>query len=289
MYSGSFNTQTSVGLGELHIQRDQAVGSILTTKKFTFPSLGVHCDAGAYSVYSMRLYTKPSAVDGVFDTNIPGIGIRLSTNDGPVPFEHYSDPSLFWSNSSGTIELIKTGPVTESGDLSRGIIFHWGVGDGNNAPETYMVQEWNLTSGRIIKLACALKSDSGLAFNIGDAPSEQFISKGSYSQQTSTVSLSLDCDAEANINVTLTGTQNPDTTDTSVLTLSNQGQTGVAQGIGVQLLYNDKPLELNKILVLKKSTGGVENFPITARYIQTKDSITAGSANATATLNITYQ
>jgi type 1 fimbria pilin len=43
------------------------------------------------------------------------------------------------------------------------------------------------------------------------------------------------------------------------------------------------------MLNLKNSAGGQETFPITARYIQTKDKVTAGSANATATLNITYQ
>ncbi|MDU7775121.1 MAG: fimbrial protein, partial [Citrobacter sp.] len=94
---------------------------------------------------------------------------------------------------------------------------------------------------------------------------------------------------DANINVTLTGTQNPDTTDDSVLELSNQGDDKVAAGIGVQLLYNDTPLELNKMLNLKRSAGGQEPFPITARYIQTKDKVRAGQANATATLNLTYQ
>nr|WP_227657198.1 fimbrial protein [Citrobacter amalonaticus] len=124
---------------------------------------------------------------------------------------------------------------------------------------------------------------------MGDVQADQFTQLGTHSQQTSTANLKLDCDADANINVTLTGTQNPDTADDSVLELSNQGDDKVAAGIGVQLLYNDTPLELNKMLNLKRSAGDQESFPITARYIQTKDKVRAGQANATATLNLTYQ
>ena len=51
------------------------------------------------------------------------------------------------------------------------------------------------------------------------------------------------------------------------------------------------PLKLDNNIVLKTSAGGQEFPPgtFTARYFQTKDNVTAGSANATATLNITYQ
>ena len=54
-------------------------------------------------------------------------------------------------------------------------------------------------------------------------------------------------------------------------------------------MYNNSPLEINKMVNLKKSGGGVETFSIGARYIQTKESVMPGKANATAVLNITYQ
>jgi type 1 fimbria pilin len=87
----------------------------------------------------------------------------------------------------------------------------------------------------------------------------------------------------------LTGIQQPDVSDSSILALSGQGNAGVAEGVGVQLLYNAAPLTLNSNLVLKRSAGGQELFPITARYYQTRSSVTTGSANASATLTLTYQ
>jgi Fimbrial protein. len=104
-----------------------------------------------------------------------------------------------------------------------------------------------------------------------------------------TQNLGLACDAGANINVTLQGIQNPDVSTTSVLALTGQGGADVATGVGVQLLYNGSPLVLNKLVTLKKSSGGQETFPIVARYYQTKKSVTTGKANASATLDLTYQ
>lgn len=75
----------------------------------------------------------------------------------------------------------------------------------------------------------------------------------------------------------------------SVLALTGQGSETVADGVGVQLLYNNAPVQLNNRLMLKQSSDGTESLPITARYYQTKPVVKAGEANATATLDMTYQ
>ena len=126
-----------------------------------------------------------------------------------------------------------------------------------------------------------------MAFFMGNVSAQDFTAINSVSDMTDTENLNINCDSGANINVTLNGTQNADSTDPSILALS-PGQS-FATGVGVQLLYNNQPLVLNNLLNLKTSTGGQESFPITARYIQIKDTVTPGTANATATLNITYQ
>lgn len=73
------------------------------------------------------------------------------------------------------------------------------------------------------------------------------------------------------------------------MALTGQGMTGTAKGVGVQLLYNGTPLVLNSRLLLKQSSGGLETLPFTARYYQTLTSVESGAANASATLNLTYQ
>ncbi|MNH37426.1 Fimbria adhesin protein precursor [compost metagenome] len=87
----------------------------------------------------------------------------------------------------------------------------------------------------------------------------------------------------------MTGTQNTDTSTTGVLQLTNAGAANVAKGVGIQILYNNTPLALNNNIVLKTSAGGQETFPFVAQYYQTRNPVSTGSANATMTLNLTYQ
>jgi len=142
----------------------------------------------------------------------------------------------------------------------------------------------------VTQVACNVNT-SNLTFPIGDISTSTFGSSvGTIpSGAQNTQNLGLNCDAGANINVMLQGTQNPDVGTTSVLALTGQGNSDVAKGVGVQLLYNGTPLVLNNRIVLKQSAGGQETFPITARYYQTKTSVSTGKANAAATLDLTYQ
>ena len=104
-----------------------------------------------------------------------------------------------------------------------------------------------------------------------------------------TQNLGLNCDPGANVNVSISGIQNPDVATTSVLALTGQGNTGTAKGVGIQLLYNGTPLALNTRLPLTVAAGGQQTFPLTARYYQTNTTVEPGTANASATLNLTYQ
>lgn len=102
--------------------------------------------------------------------------------------------------------------------------------------------------------------------------------------------IGLKCDAGVKISGSLSFTQNADTANDSVIALTGAGSAGVSKGVGIQLLYNGTPLRRNTNIVLKTSSGGAE-FPagaFTSRYFQTQGTVYPGSANATATLNLTY-
>ncbi|WP_228288541.1 MULTISPECIES: fimbrial protein [unclassified Klebsiella] len=131
-------------------------------------------------------------------------------------------------------------------------------------------------------LSCSISSQV-LNFDLGSVSAAEFGSAAGFTpSHTDTQSLGLNCNPGVNINVELNGVQNP---DASVLALTGQGGDNVA----VQLLYNNAPIQLNNRLMLKQSPGGLESFPIMARYYQTKSLVKAGEANATATLDMTYQ
>jgi len=280
--------------GSVVVQRDMPPGSVIQTIYTGYDGLWAANCTGYYKLGYTLVYSNTLSALGshIYETNVPGIGIRVAndsdetmTFDSPVStYDHYGD-GIGWYGAK--VELIVTGKVI-SGVLPAGPLATMAVTmirDGQlEVGYTMKISSTNVTA-----LSCSMKNGGALSFPIGDVSADEFEGQGTVSKKTSSVQLSLSCDADANVNITLNGTQNPDASDRSILALSGQGQANVAEGVGVQLLYDNTPLELNKLLNLRQSYGGKENFPITARYIQTKDNVKAGMANATATLNLTYQ
>lgn len=275
--------------GSVIVQRDTPVGTVLKSVSLNYSSAGtiLGCTTAWTEIGQMVLFTTASGINNVFNTNLNGVGIKLERTYAAFNYS-YSATANNYLGASGTItaSLIKTsaGAVT-GGGLTSGILAKHYILES----PSYHV-DLGMGSSNIIPVACA-NMNPNLNFPIGDILTSKFgasigtIPAGGQNTQN----LGLNCDSGTNINVTLTGTQNPDVGTTSVLALTNQGSADVAKGVGVQILYNGSPLVLNNRIVLKISSGGQETFPITARYYQTKTAVTTGKANASATLNLTYQ
>lgn len=273
----------TVNLGTVIVQRDTPVGSILfSTYSTSIPQPVMGCDVPWASQWLPGIFSQPTNLTDVFQTNIPGIGITFT---GQSPTQRAAKSYNTIPNGK-LISLIKTASVTGSGELTAGPVTLGKI----VSPEVITGTEVDLLPGsRIIVPGCIITTPT-LSFPIGNVNQADFGNTvGFVHPNTNTQDLGLDCDAGVNINVKLNGLQNPDTSSTNVLALSNQGAADVASGLGVQLLYNGSPLTLNSNVVLKTTEGGQETFPIIARYIQTKTQVTVGSANAAATLQITYQ
>ena len=269
------------------VQRDVPVGTVLQTIKTnpTGTANVVVCRRTGYLYYAMK-YSSASPMTGIYETNVPGVGIKVESPGGRV-FESpankvdYSGQSGFSDTAPYTITFYKTGNIV-SGKVAPGLAAEIYGDDSQPGLDIFLDSETSVT-----QLACSVTT-SGMNFSLGDIAVSEFTAPGTVSKKTAVDNLRLNCDPGANINVTLEGNQNPDMpSDTSVLELSAGGTA--ASGIGVQFLYNGTPLKLNTLLPLKTSAGGDELFPVTARYIQTKSTISAGAANAVATLNISYQ
>ncbi|WP_459854885.1 fimbrial protein [Citrobacter sedlakii] len=287
----------SFTFSDIVAQRDAAAG---TTLGYVNPESDGHVWTYlSISLYAVMTYNGAIAtsLEGVYETNVPGVGIKfeVGTNHGfmiaspsPGTTDGYTGyvAGGYWIYRP-KISLIKTGPITP-GELTPGLVAEIQARQSDGEVGT---QKFNLTAAaNIIQTACTVTT-SKLTFPMGNIMANEFKGKGTTSENEVTANLGLDCDPDANVNITLTGTQNPDSTETSILALSGQGivDSGVADGIGVQLLYDNTLLKLNNKLTLKKSAGGAESFPISARYIQTKELVKPGKADATAVLNLTYQ
>lgn len=281
-----------VNFGNITVQRDMPVGQTIATSTVagTGQKIG-SCAGGGYSYDQFTYLSKTTTgISNVFATNIPGVGIKLGTTDGTY-FWPYPTPSVgyyysgnlgIYEYSGATVSLIKTGNIT-SGTLQSGLIGRSYFDDGRDYFEI------SLNGGSVTQVACSITTPN-VNVPLVPALASSFTginsTKGDYP-----FTIGLSCDAGARINASLSFNQNPDTTNTSVIKLSNAGAAGIATGVGIQLLYGSTPLQNNNNIVLKTSSGGQE-FPagaFTARYFQTKSTVTTGNANATATLNLTYQ
>ena len=284
---------STLSVGTINVQRDAPVGTVVFSGAATYTgSYLTGCSNPLMLGFSMRYNnaTLSSYGNHVYNTNISGIGIRFSSNyvfENPANTFSYNAQTSYVDWYGGKIELVVTGPVS-SGVLTPGVI---GVVTLQGSDGVYRDGlTTQLTSGTINALACSITTPQ-LTFPIGDISASVFgtaIGTTPTGAQN-TQNLGLTCTPGTNISVSLGGIQNPDSSNTSVMALTGQGMTGTAKGVGVQLLYNGTPLVLNSRLLLKQSSGGQETLPLTARYYQTLTSVESGAANASATLNLTYQ
>lgn len=100
------------------------------------------------------------------------------------------------------------------------------------------------------------------------------------------VSIDLDCDAQTRVNIKLEGRTVAGTP--GVLALN--AESGVATGIGIQMLKDGVPVTFNTPTAIGTTpVSGPYSIEYTARYYQTGASVTGGKANATAQFTMTYQ
>ncbi|MEG2734539.1 MAG: fimbrial protein [Hafnia sp.] len=302
-------SNTSVHIPDIiYVQRDVANGTILATAQ---TSTTITCDKSGSNVNidgSWLAYLNPNNVDnggagyGARNTTLKGVGLKwenLNSNTGVTKLisnstlNNTSTQRGIAYNSSSTFtdtwSLVKTDSIV-SGVFTLPKI-SWNYKTSLTNSDKGLLFTYNLPQIAIYVLACSISTPS---VNVALEPISisKLAGPGTvYGDKTFTIGLN--CDANARVNASLSGTQNRESTNTSVMALTNTGFPGVASGVGIQLLYGNSPLQLGKNIILKTSAGGKE-FPegaFTARYYQTQNRsfIKPGEASTTATLNLTYQ
>lgn len=311
-YSGCNTESTGVTINAptLVVQRDVPVGARLAAPDFISPlTLLFSCPVGPtypsglqyLGVKAATVYSGMTSGGGrIYKTNLPGLGIQLGGLTSGTAGKGWigSGDNIDGNVNQGAFSTSTSVPRTWTGgaavtfykidEMSSGVL-NQKVGSlilGNATSWARPEVPVNITGMSVTVLACSLTTPT-VAAPLGNVYATAFTGVGSTTGNAD-FNLGLNCAAGTKVNVTMNGTQNSDTANTSVLALTGAGSAGVAKGVGAQILYNNTPLNIDSRLLLKTAAGGIETFPFKARYYQTLNNVLPGSANATATLNITY-
>ncbi len=269
------------------IRPSDPVNTVLISKTVSFPSMTV-AECGPRTA-SLVLDTGSGSVsNGVFSSGNAAIGIRFYRNGTQLT-------SLITSTRIGPgrvtipattfrMEYIKLSQPTTSFTL-RG---NWIRASFNTVGSFHAnVHEWGASAAnsqtRVIAATptCTVSTRS-VAIDLGAVAASSLTSVGSVSPTSGTQNVSLSCSNNPSVIMTMSGARSG--TLPNVLALTS---ASTARGVGVQILRNNAALTIGSGVFVSSGAGATLTVPIAARYYRTGD-IAAGTANASATLQFTY-
>ncbi|MCY1700941.1 fimbrial protein [Lelliottia sp. SL45] len=273
-----------------------------TTKITCDPTGSTQDQDGAWDIYlsSSNIDYGSSPVADYRNTVLNGVGFKwVNLNSATGTYLTMTNTAI--NNSAvkrgidynGVTTFTDTWSLVKTGSTVSGVLNIPAIAMNHRTSVTGIdrgpVFTYSFTPVTVNVLACSITTPS-VNVHLDTVLSSSFTGVNS-TKGDQPFTIGLECDAGARINASLSFTQNTGTSDNSVIQLTGAGTVGVASGVGIQLLYDGAILRNNTNVVLKNSSGGLE-FPasaFTARYFQTASTVTPGDANATATLNLTYQ
>lgn len=149
-------------------------------------------------------------------------------------------------------------------------------------------------TGQIVNAACAVSAGSSdQTVNLGQYRTANFKAVGDRSGAVPFKIQLLDCDTSVSETASVAFSGTAESTDTTVLSVSNisGGTSGSASGVGIEIGDdNGKVLSPNGSVysTAKNLVDGVNELNFTARYKATVATVTPGQADADATFTMQY-
>lgn len=234
--------------------------------------------------------------ESVYESGIPGIGVRFSVNSFVFPLEELlTFPYKDLHSWPARLQLVKTGPITESGSLA-------GLQGGAYlaSDDNYQWRVFAFKGGTNVdpgKPTCRVVTSS-VRVPLGPIPLTRFSGPGA-TVGSRDFKIVVSCsDGRPQITTAVYGVlmdQSDPANRSSTLSLES-GST--ARGVGVQVLLRGQLLAYggnsaaagaeNRWLAGRSGNGGFE-IPMEARYVQTDAAVSPGSANANAVFMLSYE
>lgn len=278
-----------ISFGKIAVQRDAAVGSVIATAT-TGAYNGGNTIAGCTEAWTFRQeltkwLTLSSQGNGVYNTNVSGVGIRMTSPSGRVfPYDLPINANTYVNiNGDGIkVELIKTGDIT-GGTLDTGVLSRASV-----VNQFYIANVTLNGTNTITSESCSVTTNP-VNVPLGDHDKSEFSGPGT-GTAWQTFNINLSCVQGARINVRIDATADSDAGVPGVIKLDSDPVNASGVGVQVWYRYEDSPVQFGQERYYYTSpSGGNEYVQLQARYYQTTQSITAGKANATATFTLTYK
>ncbi|WP_330985259.1 MULTISPECIES: fimbrial protein [Enterobacterales] len=289
----------------LNISRDAAPGDVLWETEYwqgDIQGTRVKCSRQYFwddstVIYSTGYFNSMTKVqvsghDNVYLTTNPSIGIYTEFNNSTSDIENTVD--MVSPMTEGPIELWEYIPKTRFKvkliALSKPVsgTLNFALPTAGLKYGTLRTNSLWFTSTEVIVQTVSCKVETPIVnVHLDEILATELTGVGSVAKPKS-FSIGMTCDEGVSISAKFTGKSDENTTnEQGVLALSN-GDIGIADGVGIQLLYKNNPVKLNNTNKLASSAGYIE-LPFTAQYYQTKNLIKPGAANAVATVEILYQ
>lgn len=230
-------------------------------------------------------------VNNFAPTNIPGISIAVQTGANIwfnflIPGQ--SIPNWNITETQWRIVIRKTGGVTQAGTLTSGRVAQLYQTNTRPTSSTWYLTTLNMPANaiRINALSCSTKSKT-YNIDMGDWNETHFENINDTSTPVA-IPIALTCMAGTNIKATITSNAGYEDELTGKLKLFGSNS---ATGVALQLLdKNSNPIRLNYKNNLQDNVpNGDYLFNWKARYIKTSPTVTPGTANSTAVVNILYE
>lgn len=253
-------------------------------------------------------YTEDGVTYPIFTTSVPGIGvavgIKTTIDENYIPLKRPMT-YIYEGGEISSIGIMAKAKLVAIGPLKSGVYqiattslaeIIGGAKDQSQPPGGGMLM-LNATTLTITARTCQMSGATTQNVPLLPVAKNQFSGVGSSAGGEANFSLTTLCDSGVNLYATMTDGSDPG--NTGNILKPAEGTT--ASGVGVQILRNGLPISFgpdssakgntNQWYIGTAGSGGSEPFtiPLKARYVQTAQTMVAGSVKARATVTFSYQ
>lgn len=314
--AGFSPTRVNMFVGRVVVRPSHLVGEKLEQRAFRFnrneSSTYICNNQSSAPLVGVLLQNRglSSLGNNIYNTNIPGIGIRLfrtnlhAEKTAVYPYRQIqaltgTKQRVLLADSLFNIEIYKTAPITGSGEIVPGVYTHHYLGNVNsNRPS--LITSIAANAITIASSSCMLQGSLNRTLTLPRVKTTDFKGIGSTAGELP-FKLDLLCNGGANptevketntIGISFNFDSSPD-----LLSIKNsEPTTTAAKGVNTQMVYNyngantivekDKDYKLG---IVSSNTSNITfSINMRARYIQTEANITPGKVKGIASVNITY-